>query len=303
MTDSMLPLLASSTEAGTIGIATDAIVRWLLDHGQGLFDAVNALILGMAELCEQILSAPAPWVLAILMAALGLWRVSAGFALLTLLGLHLVLVMELWDPMISTLALVLAASLLALLIGLPLGVLAARQTILWQITRPVLDLMQTMPAFVYLIPAVMLFSTGAVPSILATLIFSMPPVVRLTVLGIRQVPADLMEAGRSFGCSELQLLRKVQLPSALPTVMTGVNQTIMLALSMVVIASMIGGGGLGDVVLRGIQQLNIGLGFEGGLAVVILAVILDRLTQSFTTPPSTSLPDRFRGFLDLWRVR
>jgi glycine betaine/proline transport system permease protein len=163
--------------------------------------------------------------------------------------------------------------------------------------------MQTMPAFVYLIPAVMLFSTGAVPSILATLIFSMPPVVRLTVLGIRQVPADLMEAGRSFGCSELQLLRKVQLPSALPTVMTGVNQTIMLALSMVVIASMIGGGGLGDVVLRGIQQLNIGLGFEGGLAVVILAVILDRLTQSFTTPPSTSLPDRFRSFRDLWRVR
>ena len=211
--------------------------------------------------------------------------------------------MGLWEPMVSSLALVLTASLLALAIGLPLGVLAARQRSIWQLTRPLLDLMQTMPAFVYLIPAVMLFSTGAVPSVIATLIFAMPPVVRLTVLGIRQVPADLIEAGRSFGCSEWQLLTKVQLPNALPTLMTGVNQTIMLALSMVVIASMIGGGGLGDVVLRGIQQLNIGLGFEGGLAVVILAVILDRLSQSLSTPPSRSVRDRVRSLVMLWRIR
>jgi glycine betaine/proline transport system permease protein len=128
----------------------------------------------------------------------------------------------------------------------------------------------------------MLFSTGAVPAIIATLIFAMPPVVRLTHLGIRQVPADLVEAGRSFGCTDLQLLWMVQLPNALPTVMSGVNQTIMLALSMVVITSMIGGGGLGDVVLRGIQQLDVGLGFEGGIAVVILAVILDRLSQGLS---------------------
>ena len=247
--------------------------------------------------------APPPLVFALVVSCLGFWRVSGSFALLSLIGLNLVLFMGLWDPMINTLALVLAASLLALIIGLPLGVLAARQRWIWQITRPMLDLMQTMPAFVYLIPAVMLFSTGAVPSIIATLIFSMPPVVRLTVLGIRQVPADLIEAGRSFGCSELQLLTKVQLPNALPTVMTGVNQTIMLALSMVVIASMIGGGGLGDVVLRGIQQLNIGLGFEGGMAVVILAVILDRLTQSLSTPSASPLPDRLQKLIELWRVR
>jgi glycine betaine/proline transport system permease protein len=161
--------------------------------------------------------------------------------------------------------------------------------------------MQTMPAFVYLIPAVMLFSTGAVPSILATLIFAMPPVVRLTHLGIVQVPDDLIEAGRSFGCSDRQLLWKVQMPSAIPTVMTGVNQTIMLALSMVVIASMIGGGGLGDVVLRGIQQLDVGMGFEGGIAVVILAVILDRLSQSFAGRRGSSLQQRLRAWMALWR--
>ena len=211
------------------------------------------------------------------------WRLVGGsFALFSLLGLNLVLALGLWEPMLATLALVITSSLLALLLGFPLAVLGTRQPWLWRLLRPGLDLMQTMPAFVYLIPAVMLFSTGAVPAIIATLIFAMPPIVRLTYLGITQVPTDLVEAGRSFGCSDLQLLWMVQLPSALPTVMSGVNQTIMLALSMVVITSMIGGGGLGDVVLRGIQQLNVGLGFEGGIAVVILAVILDRLSQGLS---------------------
>ena len=297
------PWLAQASEAGAVGAAADTVVSWLLGNGGALFSLVNILILVLTECFEQLLNAPAPWLLALAVALLGLWRVSAGFGLLSLLGLNLVQAMGLWEPMVSTLALVLTASLLALAIGLPLGVLAARQRGIWQLTRPLLDLMQTMPAFVYLIPAVMLFSTGAVPSVIATLIFAMPPVVRLTVLGIRQVPADLIEAGRSFGCSEWQLLTKVQLPNALPTLMTGVNQTIMLALSMVVIASMIGGGGLGDVVLRGIQQLNIGLGFEGGLAVVILAVILDRLSQSLSTPPSRSVRDRVRSLVMLWRIR
>ena len=295
--------LAQASEAGAVGAAADTVVSWLLGNGGALFSLVNTVILVLTECFEQLLNAPAPWLLALAVALLGLWRVSAGFGLLSLLGLNLVQAMGLWEPMVSTLALVLTASLLALAIGLPLGVLAARQRGIWQLTRPLLDLMQTMPAFVYLIPAVMLFSTGAVPSVIATLIFAMPPVVRLTVLGIRQVPADLIEAGRSFGCSEWQLLTKVQLPNALPTLMTGVNQTIMLALSMVVIASMIGGGGLGDVVLRGIQQLNIGLGFEGGLAVVILAVLLDRLSQSLSTPPSRSVRDRVRSLATLWRIR
>ena len=295
--------LAQASEAGAVGATADSIVSWLLGNGGALFSLINTVILVLTATVEQLLNAPAPLLFALVVALLGLWRVSAAFSLLSLLGLNLVQAMGLWEPMVSSLALVLTASLLALAIGLPLGVLAARQRSIWQLTRPLLDLMQTMPAFVYLIPAVMLFSTGAVPSVIATLIFAMPPVVRLTVLGIRQVPADLIEAGRSFGCSEWQLLTKVQLPNALPTLMTGVNQTIMLALSMVVIASMIGGGGLGDVVLRGIQQLNIGLGFEGGLAVVILAVILDRLSQSLSTPPSRSVRDRVRSLVMLWRIR
>ncbi|WP_413681477.1 ABC transporter permease [Prochlorococcus sp. MIT 1327] len=277
-------------------------VDWLLNHAQPIFLVIDSAINGLAGAIEQILSVPAPWLLAPLIAILAAWRVSFSFAILSLLGLNLVLFMGLWPPMISTLALIIAASLLALIIGIPIGIFSARRQHIWAITRPVLDLMQTMPAFVYLIPAVMFFGTGLVPSTIATLIFSMPPVVRLTYLGIRQVPVDLIEAGRAFGCSERQLLWKVQLPNALPTLMAGVNQTIMLALSMVVIASMIGGGGLGDVVLRGIQQLDVGLGFEGGLAVVILAVILDRLTQSLAASNFSrkSLPQRFKAFINLW---
>ena len=287
---------------GPVGEGMSRFVDWLLNHAQPIFLVIDSAINGLAGAIEQILSVPAPWLLAPLIAILAAWRVSFSFAILSLLGLNLVLFMGLWPPMISTLALVIAASLLALIIGIPIGIFSARRQHIWAITRPVLDLMQTMPAFVYLIPAVMFFGTGLVPSTIATLIFSMPPVVRLTYLGIRQVPVDLIEAGRAFGCSERQLLWKVQLPNALPTLMAGVNQTIMLALSMVVIASMIGGGGLGDVVLRGIQQLDVGLGFEGGLAVVILAVILDRLTQSLAASNFSrkSLPQRFKAFTNFW---
>ncbi|CAI8162602.1 MAG: ABC transporter permease subunit [Prochlorococcus sp.] len=297
----MLPLF-TIVNAGPVGGAMATTVEWLLNHGQPVFLLIESLVNGLTGAAEFILSVPPPWLMAPFVALLAAWRVSFGFAVLSLLGLNLVLFMGLWQPMISTLALVIAASLLALIIGIPIGIFSASRKHFWAITRPVLDLMQTMPAFVYLIPAVMFFSTGRVPSTIATLIFSMPPVVRLTHLGIRQVPKDLIEAGRAFGCTESQLLWKVQLPNALPTVMAGVNQTIMLALSMVVIASMIGGGGLGDVVLRGIQQLDVGLGFEGGLAVVILAVILDRLTQSLTSNELTrkSMPQRIRAFRDLW---
>ena len=292
----------ATVSTGPVGEGMSRFVEWLLNHAQPIFLVIDSAINGLAGAIEQILSVPAPWLLAPLIAILAAWRVSFSFAILSLLGLSLVLFMGLWQPMISTLALVIAASLLALIIGIPIGIFSARRQHIWAITRPVLDLMQTMPAFVYLIPAVMFFGTGLVPSTIATLIFSMPPVVRLTYLGIRQVPVDLIEAGRAFGCSERQLLWKVQLPNALPTLMAGVNQTIMLALSMVVIASMIGGGGLGDVVLRGIQQLDVGLGFEGGLAVVILAVILDRLTQSLAASNFSrkSLPQRFKAFINLW---
>ncbi|WP_413296638.1 ABC transporter permease [Synechococcus sp. MIT S9452] len=273
------------SQVGPVGSGADWLVSWLLDNGGGAFALIRQLVDGLQQGVNGVLAAPPPWLFAVAVAAFGLWRISGGFALFCLLGLNLVLWMGLWSPMLATLALVISASLLALALGLPIGILAARQRLVWRLTRPVLDLMQTMPAFVYLIPAVMFFSTGQVPAIIATLIFAMPPVVRLTVLGLKQVPQDLLEAGQAFGCSSWQLLLKVELPSALPTLMAGVNQTIMLSLSMVVITSMIGGGGLGDVVLRGIQQLNVGLGFEGGLAVVILAIILDRLSQSLVKAP------------------
>ena len=294
-------ILAAAHQAGWLGQAIDLGVEWLLANAQGLFDVIKLSVLALVSITEWLLEWPQAWLFALITAALGFWRVNGGFALFVLLGFNLVLSMELWSEMIATLSLVLTASGLALLIGLPLGILSARSRLTWRLVRPCLDLMQTMPAFVYLIPAVMLFSTGAVPSILATLIFAMPPVVRLTHLGITEVPDDLIEAGRSFGCSDRQLLWKVQMPSAVPTVMTGVNQTIMLALSMVVIASMIGGGGLGDVVLRGIQQLDVGMGFEGGIAVVILAVILDRLSQSLAGRRGVPLRHRLRCWMTLWR--
>src|SRR5699024_4624689 len=173
------------------------------------------------------------------------------------------------------------ATIVALGVGLPLGIAMAKNNITAAIVRPILDFMQTLPAFVYLIPAAMFFGLGKVPGTIATVIFSMPPAVRLMNLGIRQVNEENVEAGRAFGCNPFQLLYKVQLPLAMPSIMAGINQTIMLSLSMVVISSMIGAGGFGDTILPGIQRLNVGLGFEGGLGVVIIAILLDRITQSF----------------------
>ncbi|WP_423219800.1 ABC transporter permease [Desulfofundulus australicus] len=180
----------------------------------------------------------------------------------------------------ETLVLVICATLLALLLGLPVGILTAWSNLVHRVTMPILDFMQTMPPFVYLVPAVILLGIGRVPALLATVIFAMPPVIRLTGLGIRQVPVDFLEVAEAFGSTRAQKLLKVQLPLALPTIMAGINQCIMLSLSMVVIAAMIGAGGLGGEVLRGLQRLDIPRGFEGGLAIVILAIILDRVTQA-----------------------
>ncbi|WP_407637324.1 ABC transporter permease [Desulfofundulus thermocisternus] len=180
----------------------------------------------------------------------------------------------------ETLVLVICATLLALILGLPVGILTAWSNLVHRVTMPILDFMQTMPPFVYLVPAVILLGIGRVPALLATVIFAMPPVIRLTGLGIRQVPVDFLEAAEAFGSTRAQKLLKVQLPLALPTIMAGINQCIMLSLSMVVIAAMIGAGGLGGEVLRGLQRLDIPRGFEGGLAIVILAIILDRVTQA-----------------------
>jgi glycine betaine/proline transport system permease protein len=222
-----------------------------------------------------------PLALAGFIVALGWWRVGWRFGLFALASMGLIFGMDIWRETVATLSLVISASLVALAIGIPIGIAMARSDTVEAIVRPVLDFMQTMPPFVYLIPAAIFFGLGKVPGAIATLIFAMPPAVRLTNLGIRQVSREHVEAGQAFGCTDCQLLFKVQLPLAMPSIMAGVNQTLMLALSMVVIASMIGAGGLGNTVLTGIQRLNVGLGFEGGLGVVLLAILLDRITQSF----------------------
>jgi glycine betaine/proline transport system permease protein len=211
-------------------------------------------------------------------------RRDTKLAAVTALGLLLIWNLNLWDLSMLTLALVITSTILALAIAIPLGIAAARSETLNAALRPVLDFMQTMPSFVYLIPAVIFFGLGSVPAIIATVIFAMPPALRLTNLGIRQVPGELIEVADAFGTTPRQKLFKVQLPVALPTIMAGVNQCIMLALSMTVIASMIGAGGLGYQVLVGIQRVDIGMGFEAGLAIVIIAVILDRITQNVVPP-------------------
>ncbi|WP_420427450.1 ABC transporter permease [Algiphilus sp.] len=256
-------------------------VDFMLDHAQGFFDGIAAGIEFVSGNITDLLQATPIWAVFAVLVGLGLWRVGWRFALFVLVALYVILGMELWEQTMDTLGLVLAATLVALGIGLPSGVAMAKSDIVAAVVRPILDFMQTLPAFVYLIPAVLFFGLGEVPGTIATVIFSMPPAVRLMNLGIRHVPVENVEAGRAFGCNGAQLLFKVELPLAMPSIMAGVNQTIMLALSMVVIASMIGAGGLGNTVLTGIQRLDVGLGFEGGLGVVILAIILDRLTQSF----------------------
>ncbi len=185
-----------------------------------------------------------------------------------------------WEEAIYTTTLVLVSTFIALILGIPFGILSARNKTADMIIRPILDFMQTMPAFVYLIPAIFFFSVGNTPGIIATVIFSLPPAVRLTSLGIKNVQSDVIEAGRAFGATENQILYKIQLPLAMPTILTGVNQVILLSLSMVVIASMVGAKGLGSIVYQGIQQNDIAKGFESGLGIVILAIILDRITQS-----------------------
>ncbi|SHE93688.1 glycine betaine/proline transport system permease protein [Modicisalibacter ilicicola DSM 19980] len=221
------------------------------------------------------------WALMAIIALL-CWRLSGvRLAIGASLGLALIWNMGLWFPMIESLTLVVIATLVAVVIALPVGILAALSDKFYGLIMPILDFMQTMPAFVYLIPAIPFFGIGSVSAIFATVIFAMPPAIRFTTLGIRQVPKDLVEAADAFGSTRGQKLVKVQLPLSLPTIMAGINQTIMLALSMVVIAAMIGADGLGNEVWKAIQRLRPGDGFEAGIAVVILAMLLDRLTQTF----------------------
>ena len=208
------------------------------------------------------------------------WRAASWkVGLFALVSFYLVGTMGVWDELMITLSLVTTAVLFSLVIGLPIGIICSRSDVTYAVVRPILDIMQTTPPFVYLVPAVMLFSIGNVPGLIATIIFGMPPVIRLTNLGIRQVDQQYIEAARAFGSSPRQILWKVQFPLALPTIMAGVNQNIMLSLSMVVIAAIIGAGGLGLEVYAGLERLNIGQAFVGGIGIVLLAMVLDRITQ------------------------
>ncbi len=271
-----------------VGDYIETAIDWLTNHFAVFFDIVSKIIGGVISGMENAFLFLPFWVVIIIIAALAWWKAGKGISIFTVIGLLFIYGMGYWTETMQTLALVLASTVLALVAGIPLGIWAAKNRTADKIIRPLMDFMQTMPAFVYLIPAVLFFGLGKVPGAFATVIFAMPPAVRLTRLGIIQVPGDIVEASKAFGATQRQLLYKVQLPLATPTILAGVNQTIMMSLSMVVIAAMIAAGGLGGVVLKGITQLKIGLGFEGGIAVVILAIILDRITQAFGSGGGTT---------------
>lgn len=263
-----------------IGQYIENAINWLTANFSGAFDGINTGMSGLIDVIETFWIWLPFYVVIAIFTGVAFWKAGLKNAILTLLGLVFIYFTGFWEETMQTFSLVLASAIIALAIGIPLGIWTAKSSTANSIIRPILDFMQTMPAFVYLIPAVLFFGLGTVPGAFATIIFAMPPVVRLTSLGIQQVPDDIVEATKAFGATPRQLLIKVQLPLAMPTILAGVNQTIMMSLSMVVIASMIGAKGLGEIVLQGISQLRIGLGFESGLAVVLLAIILDRITQN-----------------------
>lgn len=257
----------------------DKLIDFLTEHFAFLTKAISKYLATIIKASTDNLMALPPWLVITIFAVLA-WRLAGrNVGILTVLGLSLLWNLRLWEPTMETLILVLVATVIAIIVGIPLGVWSALSPMAYRIIMPILDFMQTMPAFVYLIPAIPFFGLGAVSAIFATVIFAVPPAIRLTCLGIKQVPQELLEAADAFGSTHWQKLFKLQLPLAIPTIMAGINQTIMLALSMVVIAAMIGAGGLGSEVWKAIQRLEPGKGFEAGLAIVILAMILDRITQ------------------------
>ena len=263
-----------------VGELLETAFDWFKDTFDAAFDAIGDFINSVIDGMAGLLQAPDPLVLAIFLALLAWlvrdWKLAIG----SLVGLVVIIGMDMWDPAMETLALVVVATLFALLIGIPLGIWAARSPVVSRILKPVMDFMQTMPGLVWLVPVVILFGIGVAGAMVATVIFALPPAVRLTELGIRQVDSEVVEAGQAFGAGPRQILKDIQLPLALPTLMAGVNQVIMLALSMAVIAGLVGGGGLGNEVVGAISTLNLALGFDAGISVVILAIFLDRLTAS-----------------------
>jgi len=254
-------------------------VDWLVTNYRDLFQVIKVPIEKTLDGLQWLFEVLPPSVV-ILLLAVAAWRYAGKrVAAFTLLTLVLIGYLGLWDDTMTTLSMVICSVLFCAVVGIPLGILSGRSDRFEVFLRPFLDAMQTTPAFVYLVPVVMLFSIGTVSGVLATIVFALPPIIRLTSLGIRQVHPELVEAAVAFGATPWQVLRKVQFPLAMPSVMAGLNQTIMMALSMVVIASLIGAGGLGGPVVQGLNTLEIGLATIGGLAIVLLAMVLDRITQ------------------------
>lgn len=275
-----------------IGSKIDDAVTWLTKEGDWLFDGIKQIILKvLLNLRDAMLWFP--WPAMITAISLLAWRLAGPRVFLFSIGALLSIgFVGLWSSAMETLALVTTSVVLAVAIGVPLGVLGARSALADALMRPALDTMQTMPSFVYLVPAIMFFSLGNVPAVMATIIYAVPPAIRLTSLGIRQVSPETLEAARSFGATPTQLLIRVQLPMALPTIMAGINQTTMMALAMVVVGALVGAGGLGEDVLRALGRLEPGKALLAGMAIVLMAIIIDRLTQALAKGQQQALESR-----------
>ena len=258
---------------------TNSAIGWIIGNFGGFFDALNSVIDSVVNSLSALLTSIPALLMIAIVAVIAYFLAGWRMTLFTVVGLVFVISLGLWNDTMLTLALILVATTICLVIGIPIGILAAKSRGLEESIRPVLDLMQTMPAFVYLVPFVILLGLGAGPALIATVIFATPPAVRLTMLGIQQVPKETVEAAQAFGATPWQTLFKVELPLSLNSIRAGVNQVIMLSLSMVVIAGLVGAGGLGEPVVSGLQTLNIGQSFIGGIGIVVLAIILDRITR------------------------
>lgn len=256
-------------------------VDWLTLHASGFFDAISFLLESIIMVLVDVFKWFPPAVPIVVTAALAWWlHRSLSLVIFIIAALLLILNLGYWQEMLETFVLVFAATTISVLIGVPLGIMAAHRPWMYTVMRPILDLMQTVPTFVYLIPTLVLFGLGIVPGLISTIIFAIAAPIRLTYLGVTRVPEELIEAGKAFGASNMKLLFKVELPAALPSIMAGVTQCIMLSLSMVVIAALVGADGLGKPVIRALNTVNISQGFEAGLAIVLIAIILDRLCKA-----------------------
>jgi glycine betaine/proline transport system permease protein len=273
-----LPWLIDAKGKILVGQWGKALIELIITYFQWLFDAVKFALNFVVEGSTSLLLMVPPIILAIAMAGFAYWlQRSWKIALGVLIGLLFIMNQGLWKETVQTLVLVVGSTALSMVMGVPLGIWAAHKPKVWQVMQPLLDLMQTMPTFVYLIPILILFGLGAAPALIVTIIFAMPAPVRMTYLGITSIPKPMIEAGESFGATKRQLLWKVELPAALPSIMAGLTQCIMLSLSMVVFATLIGAPSLGNPVNKALANRNIPLGIEAGLAIVILAIILDRV--------------------------